>query len=152
MGTINRTRAMTDHTITVRYAETDGDVVAIHGFLCIVAGPTLPGAIDPKDSATGVWMTATYDVALMAIKDDRLIGVLGLCHNAFWWNNKIKFLANRIFFTLPGSGAGSPLLREGIAIAKASNLELHIYDERKGRLVIFNRHPSRSDQNPLLAN
>ena len=138
--------------ITIRYAETDADVIAIHQFLVIVAGPDLPGPIDAHDSAVGVWQSATYDVALMAMKDDKLVGTLGLCQNSFWWNTKIRFLANRFFFTLPESHAARPLLKEGIAIAKASNLEFHVYDERKGRLLIFNRHPARKNHNPHLDN
>jgi hypothetical protein len=127
----------------IRYAQTDADVIAIHQFLCVVAGPSLPGAIDAKDSATEVWRIVNHDVALMAMKDDVLVGTLGLISPAFWWNTKIKFLANRWFFALPGSRAAKPLLKEARAIAAASELELHIFDENRGRLMIFNRSKKR---------
>lgn len=130
-------------TVTIRYAETDADVVAIHGFLCVVAGPTLPGPIDPKDSATEVWRVANHDVALMAMRDDMLVGTIGLVRPQFWWNSKLGFLANRWFFTLPGSHAAKPLLKEAKGIAVASDLELHIFDENKGRLLILNKSKNR---------
>lgn len=128
--------------ITVRYASTDQDVIAIHGFLCIVAGPRLPGPIDPKKSATEVWRVVNNDVALMAIRDDLLIGTLGLVNPTHWWSD-VKFLANRFFFCLPGSQAWLPLLREAKKIAVASELELHIISEERGKIAILNRHKNR---------
>lgn len=145
MGSI----AQPDSGLVVRYAETDADVVAIHGFLCVVAGPTLPGAIDPKDSATEVWRVVNHDVALMALREDTLVGTIGLVNPEFWWNQKIKFLANRWFFTLPGAGAGKPLLKEARAIATSSGLELHIFDENRGRLLIFNKSKNRANSHVL---
>jgi hypothetical protein len=123
--------------LELRYASTDADVIAIHGFLCVVAGPKLPGPIDPKDSATEVWRVVNHDVALMAMNGDKLVGTIGLIKPDFWWNTKLGFLANRWFFTLPNMDAGKLLLKEAREIAKASNLELHIYDETKGRLIVF---------------
>lgn len=134
--------------ITIRYAESDADVIWMHQFLCIVAGPGLPGPIDPKDSSTEVWRVAYHDVALMAIQGDRLIGTLGLIRPKAWWG-KTHFLANRWFFTLPSSGAGAPLLKEARAIAIASELELHIYDENRGRLLIFNKSKNRTNHHVL---
>lgn len=128
--------------ITIRYAETDAEVIAIHGFLCVVAGPTLPGPIDPKDSSLEVWRVVNHDVALLAMRGDLLVGTIGLVRPKFWWG-KVHFLANRWFFALPGSGAGKPLLDEAIAIARSSDLELHVFDETKGRLKIFNKSKNR---------
>lgn len=140
--------------ITVRFAETDQDVVAIHGFLCVVAGPNLPGAIDPKKSATEVWRVANNECALMAIHQGsgKLVGSLGIIKPDFWWGEDgNSFLVNRWFFALPGLGAGKLLLEQGIAIAKDAGLELHIIDERRGRLKIFNRDPRRDAVNPYLS-
>lgn len=136
--------------IVIRYAQTDDDVIAIHRFLCVVAGPTLPGPIDPKDSATEVWRVCNHDVAIMAIRGDMLVGTIGLTKPSFWWNGRIGFLANRWFFCLPGAHAGKPLLKEAKAIAVATEVELHVFDETKGRLVIFNKSEKRQ-RNPLLA-
>lgn len=139
----------TEPELVIRYAQTDADVVAIHGFLCVVAGPTLPGPIDPKDSAIEVWRVVNHDVALMAMRGELLVGTLGIVRPPFWWNSKLHFLANRWFFALPGSGAGKLLLREGAAIAAASELELHIHDEAKGRLVILNKSKNRGHHHVL---
>lgn len=132
--------------VEIRYASSDADVVAIHGFLCVVAAQTLPGKIDGPDSATEVWRVVNHDVALMAMRGDVLVGTMGIVNPKFWWNGKIKFLANRWFFTLPGSKSARPLLREAKAIAGASDLELHIYDENKGRILILNK--SKNRENP----
>lgn len=140
---------MTD--ITVRFAATEQDAVAIHRFLCVVAGPSLPGEIDPLDSIQEVLRVVNEDCALMAMRDDRLVGTMGIIRPGHWWNKKAHFLANRWFFALPGTGAGKLLRDEAEEIAKASDLELHIYNETKGRLIILNRHPKRSAENPVLA-
>ena len=126
----------------MRYAQSDDDVIAIHKFLCVVAGPGLPGPIDPKKSIEEVWRVVNYDVALIAMQGERMIGTIGLVNPDFWWG-KLKFLANRWFFTLPDTKAGKPLLREAKSIARASELELHIYDEKLGRIVIFNKSKMR---------
>ena len=131
--------------LVVRYAKTDDDIIHIHQFLCIVAGLTLPGPIGPKESIEEIWRLTHEDVALMAMNGDALVGTLGLTCPAFWWNHKIRFLVNRFFFTLPGSKAARPLLKEAKAIAKASNVELHILDENRKRYLIFNKNPHRNN-------
>lgn len=128
----------------MRYAASDGDVVAVHQFLCVVAGPTLPGPIDGKDSATEVWRCANHDVVLMAVRDGLLIGTLGLTNPKFWWNTELSFLVNRFFFCLPGSGAWLPLLREAKAIAVASEKELHIISETRAKVLILNKSGRRA--------
>lgn len=129
-------------SIQIRYATTDDDCIAIHRFLFVVTHGTLPGPVDGPRSATEVWRVAQHDVALMAVRDDVLVGTMGLVQPDFWWGN-VKFLASRWFFAIPGSGAGKPLLAEAEAIAKGSGVELHVFDEAKGRLVIFNKSPLR---------
>lgn len=79
----------------------------------------------------------------MAVRDDDLIGTIGLICPEHWWG-KSKFLANRWFFILPGSGAGRPLLREAKAIAVASDLELHIISEERGKILILNKSEYRN--------
>lgn len=129
--------------ITVRYAATDDEIIAIHRFLCVIAGPTLPGPIDAKDSVEEIWRVAHQDVALMAMRDDVLVGTMGLVCPASWWNHKVKFLANRWAFVIPGSGAWRPLMREAKAIAVGSAMELHIISEWRGKISIFNRSKNR---------
>lgn len=133
-------------SITIRYAESDADIVAIHRFLCVVAGPMLPGKIDHKDSATEVWRVVKDSVALMAMNDDNLmVGTMGIVRPEYWWNASLHFLANRWLFAIPGSRAAKPMIREATVIAKASNLELHIFDERRERLVILNKSKMRQE-------
>jgi hypothetical protein len=129
--------------LIIRYAKTDDDVIAIHRFLCVVMGPQLPGVIEHRDSANEIWRVVNHDIAWMAIRGGMLVGTLGVVNPRFWWNSKIGFLANRWLGVLPASQCLRPLLREGIAVAKQSDLELHIYDERRGRLIIFNKSKRR---------
>lgn len=128
--------------VDVRYAESDDDVIAIHRFLCVLAGPMLPGPIDPKKSIEEVWRVVNEEVAVMAIEDDRLIGTMGLIRPAFWWGD-IHFLVNRWLFAIPGSKAWRPLLKEALAIASASELELHIISEERGKVLILNKSELR---------
>lgn len=122
----------------IRYAKDEGDVIAIHGFLCIAALPYLSAPIDPDESIAEVWRVVNEDVALMATDGKILLGTLGLVRQRWWWSTE-NFLANRWYFALPDSGAGFPLLREAIRIAKETGLELCIIDETKGRVRIYNR-------------
>lgn len=139
---------MTD--MTVRFADGDNDVVAIHGFLCVMMGPLLPADIDPHNSATEVWRVVNHECALVALRDGKIVGSIGLVKAPFWWAKDEFFLANRWFAALPDTGAGEPLLHEATAFAKSLGLELQIYDEKRGRIKILNRDPRRCDHNPLL--
>lgn len=134
--------------ITVRYAESDADVIAIHAFLCIAAGPKLPAPIDPKDSATEVWRVTREEIAIMAMRDDKLVGTIGLICVPFWWNTKIKYLVNRWAFCIPGIRAFQPLLREARQIGEASKMEVHIISEERGSVLILNKHVNREQPNP----
>jgi hypothetical protein len=136
--------------ITVRFAATDQDAVAIHRFLCVVAGPMLPGAIEAEKSIHEVWRVVHQECALMAMRDDLLVGTLGIIKPNYWWGN-VSFLTNRWLFALPDSGAGKLLIDEGERIAGDAGLELVIIDEQKSRLLILNRDPRRKAVNPLLS-
>jgi hypothetical protein len=138
---------MTD--LTIRYASSDEDVVAIHQFLCLLALPTLPCEVDAKESATEVWRIVTQECALMAMQGDILVGTLGIIQLKFWFG-KGHFFVNRWFHALPNLGAGALLLREAIRIAKAADLELQIFDEAKQRYRIFNRNPKRDVVVPFI--
>lgn len=135
-------------SLTIRYAATDADVVAIHQFLCVVAAPFLPAPIDGRESAIEVWRVVNHDVALMAMDGDRMVGTLGLVNPSPWWNPNYRYLANRWFFALPGSKAWRPLLKEAKAIARASDLELQIISEERGKVTTFNKSPFRDWPTP----
>jgi hypothetical protein len=134
--------------IAIRYAQTDNDIINIHRFLCLIAGPSLPGQIDPRDSIHEVWRVVTDDVALIAMDGEDMVGTMGLIRPKHWWG-KVWFLANRWAFAIPGSGAWRPLLKEAKAIAVASELEFHLISEERGKVTILNRSPLRNQ--PLLA-
>jgi hypothetical protein len=143
--------------ISVRFANGDADVVAVHGFLCVTMGPMLPYDIDPKNSSIEVWRTINLEAALLMIHDDKLVGTIGLVKIPYWWAKDQYFLANRWLSVLPAFNA-SPLIHEAVAFAKSlsdpahpSGLELHVYDEQRGRITILNRHPRRLDVNPIFA-
>jgi hypothetical protein len=137
--------------LTIRPADGDNDIITIHGFLCVTAGPTLPAPIDPKKSVEEIWRVVNHEYALVAVNEEsKLVGTIGIVKPDFWWGNQ-TFMVNRWFFALPDSGAGAPLLREAEAIAVELGLELHIIDEAKSRLVILNRSPLRDIVNPFLA-
>lgn len=137
--------------IEVRYAASDQDVVDIHRFLCVIAGPKLPGAIDPKDSITEVWRICHDEVALMAFRGDELVGTMGLALLKQWWGN-VRFLGNRFFFCIPGSRAWKPLLKEARAIAVASEVECIIASEERGKITILNKSRLRAGPPPLASN
>lgn len=137
--------------IVVRYAATDADVVLIHKFLCFIAGPKLPGAIDPKDSIHEVWRVVKDEVALMATRGDDLVGTMGLALLRQWWGN-VRFLGNRWFFCVPGSRAWKPLLKEARAIAVASEVECIIASEERGKITILNKSRLRAGPPPLASN
>jgi hypothetical protein len=138
---------MTD--LTLRYASSDEDVVAVHAFLCTMALPTLPCDVDPKKSATEVWRVVKEECALMAMQGNILVGALGIIQPTYWFG-KGHFFVNRFFHALPGLGAGALMLREAIRIAKAAELELHIFDEAKQRYRVFNRNPRRDTVVPYV--
>ena len=137
--------------VSIRYAETDDDIINLHKFLCVVAGANLPGKIDAKDSIEGVWECATNHVALMAMRDGWLIGTVGLVCVPSWWNHKVKYLANRWAFALPDAGVWRPMLKEAKAIGVSSNMEVHIISEARGTVTILNRNPLRDRPSILTA-
>ena len=133
-------------SITIRYAESDADIVAIHRFLCVVAGPMLPGKIDHKDSATEVWRVVKDSVALMAMNDDNLmVGTMGIVRPEYWWNASLHFLANRWLFAIPGPREAKPRTRKTKILAQASNLQPPLFDKRRERLVILNKSKMRQE-------
>ena len=134
---------MTEPPVAVRYAESDDDVIEIHKFLCVVAGPNLPGPVNPLKSINEVWRVVHDEFALMAMQDGRLVGTLGVIRADFWWGD-VPFFANRWAFCLRDAKAWKPLLREAKSIAKECGVEFHLISEARGRITIFNRSPDRS--------
>jgi hypothetical protein len=159
---LRESSTMASSDLVVRFAQSDADVVAIHRFLLVVAGPTLPGPVDGKESAIEVWRVVDppspdnprppsgYGFALMAMRGNLMVGTLGVINPRFWWNPALGFFASRWFFTIPGQHAAKPLLSEAKSVAIGAGLELHIYNEARGTITIFNKSKTRSEINPLL--
>lgn len=130
--------------IVVSYATTDHEAVAIHHFLCCIAGPILPGPIDPHDSIHEVWRIVNQEIALIAWRDDgQMIGTIGLTRMPHWWNRKVWYLVNRWAFTAPGSRCWKPLLTECRSLARDLDVECTIVSEKRQRLTIFNKSKLR---------
>lgn len=114
----------------VRFAETDGDVIAIHRFLCFVATPALMAPVDPDESITeinSIVKDTNYGFALMAMQGDVMIGTMGVIAVPWWYNTRVKFFTDRWFFTVEGvrnRGVGAALIAEADAIAKQADIDL----------------------------
>lgn len=131
--------------ITIRYAETDQDVVAIHQFLLVVAAPDALCPIDPIESLQEVIRITQDNVALMAIKDGRLIGTLGIINVGFWYNSSYSFMTDRWQHVLPQFRNGDVnrmLEAEADSIAEAAGQKFIHQGKirgKRGRLMLFPR-------------
>jgi hypothetical protein len=134
-----------DDTITIRYAETDEDVCAIHQFLLVVARPEMRAPVDPMASLLEIIRVAKEQVAIMAIKGGRLVGTLGLMQVSWWYAPSHHYMVDRWHFVLPQFQNGDVnrlLIAEADSIAEAAGLKF--YDqgkirERRGRLFVTPR-------------
>jgi len=109
----------------IRYAETDDDVIAMHQFLLVVAQPAARCPIDAEKSLHEIIGITKDSVALMAIRDGRLIGTLGMLR-ATWWYGNGEYLTDRWNFVLPqeeNGDAGPMLEAEAEMIAHEAGLD-----------------------------
>lgn len=131
--------------ITIRYAETDDDVIAIHQFLLIVAQPQMRAPVDPIASLEEIIRVTRDEVAIMAIKGGHLIGTLGLIHVPWWYAPDHDFMVDRWHFVLPqfqNGDANRMLENEAQVIADAAGIEFINQGkirEKRGKLMIFPR-------------
>lgn len=112
--------------ITLRYAETDDDVIAIHQFLLIVAQPAMRCPVDPIASLEEIIRVTKEEVAIMAIKGGHMVGTIGVIRCSWWYNPSYSFMADRWNFVLPqfrNSGVGRLLEGDAEAIAHEAGLE-----------------------------
>lgn len=128
-----------EDAITLRYAETDQDVVGIHQFLLIVAQPAMRAPVDPIESLQEIIRVTKDEVAIMAIRGGHLIGTLGVIRCSWWYNPARFFMADRWNFVLPqfrNLGVGDMLEDEAEVIADAAELEFinqgKIREKRRG--------------------
>jgi hypothetical protein len=131
--------------ITIRYAETDDDVIAIHQFLLIVARPQMRAPVDPIASLEEIIRVTRDEVAIMAIKDGHLVGTLGLIHVPWWYAPDHDFMVDRWHFVLPQFQNGDVnrmLESEAQSIADEAGIEFINQGkirEKRGKLMIFPR-------------
>ena len=111
--------------LVIRYAENETDVIAIHKFLCAVAGPRLLAPINIVKSLEEVIRVARDEVAIMAMRGNMLVGTMGLM-KPVWWYSDDAFLTDRWNFVIErekNDGAGLVLDAEAKAIARAAGLK-----------------------------
>lgn len=137
-----------EDVITIRYAETDDDVIAIHQFLLIVAQPQMRAPVDPIASLQEIIRVTNDEIAIMAIKGGHLVGTLGLIHVPWWYSPEHDFMVDRWHFVLPQFRNGDVnrmLISEAESIAAAAGIEFiehgPIRAKRGGskRLMLFPR-------------
>lgn len=131
--------------MVIRYAETDDDVIAIHQFLLVIAQPAMLCPVNGTKSLLEIIRVTKEDVALMAIKDGRLIGTLGLIRPV-WWYGDGSFLTDRWHFVLPEHhhGEADKLLKaEARKIADLTGLKFidqgKIRPHKDGTFFLFPR-------------
>jgi hypothetical protein len=115
-----------DEVLGVRYAENDDDVIAIHRFLLMVAEPAMQCPVDAEDSLVEIIRVVKEDVALMAIRGNRLIGTMGIIKPNWWYNTRCRFLADRWDFVVEAERHGPAhelMLAEACAIADMAGLK-----------------------------
>jgi hypothetical protein len=112
--------------VVIRYAETDEDVIAMHQFLLVVAQPAMRAPVDVQASLMELIRVTKEEVAIMAIKDGRLIGTMGLIRPSWWYAPDHSFLCDRWHFILPEHQHGVAnklLIEEARKIAAMAGLE-----------------------------
>lgn len=111
-------------------------MVAIHEFLLVVATPVLQCPVNVVKSLQEIIRVTRDEVALMLVRDGRLIGTMGLV-NPTWWYGDEGFLTDRWHFVLPefdSTPESELLLDEAIKVADAAGLKFfHQGRIRKGK-------------------
>lgn len=123
---VELTKPLEESPVIIRYAETDEDVVAIHQFLLVVAQPAMRAPVDVQASLLELLRVTKEEVAIMAIKDGRLVGTMGLIRPSWWYAPAHQFLTDRWHFILPDHQHGVAnklLIEEARKIASMAGLE-----------------------------
>lgn len=82
--------------------------------------------VDPIASLNEIIRVARDEVAIMAIKNEHLVGTLGLMHVGWWYNPAYRFMTERWHFVLPQFKNGDVnrmLISEAESIANIAGLE-----------------------------
>lgn len=121
--------------ITVRFGESDKDVLGVYMFLLATAGESLLGAVDEEKALTEIARVQRDGASLLAFVDGKLAGVMGLM-KVEWWYGDDSFITNRWFFILPDlkfKGVGARLLAEARVISTEADLKLVIIGHKRAR-------------------
>jgi GNAT superfamily N-acetyltransferase len=116
--------------VTIRIAQTDDDIVAIHRFMIGHAAAEMAEAkIDALIYMRTIHDTVREGAGLMAMIGGAIAGYLGLWKSQYDYS-KAYFLHDRGFYVLPAHRgvAGAALLQEARAIAQEGELTLKIID------------------------
>lgn len=136
--------------ITIRYAETDQDVCAIHQFLLVVAKPAMRVPVDPIQSLMEIIRVTKDYVAIMAEQNGHLVGTMGVISAPWWYNPCEMFMADRWDFVLPQlqhTEVHRMMLAEANTIAEQAGLEFIHQGKirgKHGKLMMMPRS-SRAD-------
>lgn len=121
--------------ITIRFAESDTDVLGVYMFLLATAGESLLGSVDEEKSIAEISRVQRDGASLLAFVDGKLAGVMGLM-KVEWWYGDDSFITNRWFFILPDlkfKGVGARLLAEAKIISTQADLPLVIIGHKRAR-------------------
>jgi hypothetical protein len=128
----------------IRYAESEQDMTAIHQFLLVVAAPAMQCPVNPLKSLEEIIRVVRSEVALMLVRDGRLVGTMGIV-NPVWWYGDATFLTDRWHFVLPeimNTPAADMLEDEAIKIAEAAGIKfVHQGKIRKGKKGVLRLMP-----------
>ena len=120
---------------TVKFAETEQDMVAIHRFLLWVAKPAMQCPVNGIKSLEEVIRVVRDEVAIMVMIGDALVGTMGII-NPVWWYGDEGFLTDRWHFVLPqydGTAISQALLDEAVKIANGAGVRF--YHQGRPRLA-----------------
>jgi GNAT superfamily N-acetyltransferase len=121
--------------VTIRFAQSDDDIVAIHRFMVLHAAAEMAEAdVDALIYMRTIHDTVREGAGLMAMIDGAIAGCLGLWKSRYDYS-KASFLHDRGFYVLPAQrgSVGAALLQEARAIAQEGGLTLKIIDTNPSR-------------------
>lgn len=129
----------------IRYAETEQDMVAMHEFLLVVARPAMQCEVNVVKSLQEIIRVTREEVALMLVREGRLIGTMGII-NPTWWYGDAGFLTDRWHFVLSAfdhTPDSALLLDEAIKLADQAGLKFYhqgrIRQGKKGEMRLMPR-------------
>src|ERR1700761_695187 len=99
MSRRRRRRTSPQAPLHIRYAENDDDVIAIHRFLLAVAGSRLLAPVNVFKTLEEIIRVTKEEVAIMAMRGDRLVGTMGLIKPTWWYSDE-AFLTDRWNFCI----------------------------------------------------